>query len=132
MICRLVAQIGQKWGIKKITSRSSSSASSTTSLTERHQHIDILNPVASTSKSSKTRNNKELHLEEINPNRQTIGRSSSSINLNEAIAQTNVPFAESNPSRDGFYARVNKVLVKHASAAVVGAAVGLGVVVNNS
>lgn len=97
--------------------RSSSSVSSTSSLLSKHQHLDqVKDPVASTSKLTKNRINQE-----------TRTREKSSINLNEASVQTNVPFSELNPSRDGFFARVNQAFAKQAASALAGAAVGYAV-----
>lgn len=104
-------------------SRSSSPTSSTSSLLSKHQHIETRNPVASSSKSNKNRINQETRLEETE--RLTRERSNN-INLNEAAVQTNVPFSELNPSRDGFFARANRVLARQAASALVGTAIGFG------
>lgn len=46
--------------------------------------------------------------------------------LNEALLPTNVEHF--NPSRDGYYARINRVLVRYGVGAVAGTAVGVGAV----
>lgn len=104
-------------------SRSSSSSSSTASLTSKHQHLEERNLVASTSKLKKNRINQQTRLDETEP----LTHESSRSILNEASVQTNVPFSELNPSRDGFFARTNRVLAKHAVSTFVGTAVGFAV-----
>lgn len=48
--------------------------------------------------------------------------------LNEALLSTPTNIERLNPARDGYYARINRVLVRYGISAVVGTAVGFGVV----
>lgn len=48
--------------------------------------------------------------------------------LNEALLSTPTNVERINPARDGYYARVNRVLVRYGISGVVGTAVGFGVV----
>lgn len=90
--------IADEWSGWAYSSRSTSSASSTSSLTSKHQHLESRNSEASTSKSNKNRINQD------GTERVTLERRSSLI-VNEAAVQTNVPFSKLNPSRDGIIAR---------------------------
>lgn len=48
--------------------------------------------------------------------------------LNEALLSTRTNVERLNPARDGYYARVNRVLVRYGISAVIGSAVGFGAV----
>lgn len=111
---------GENHAVGMSRSRTSSTSSSTTSLTAKHQHIETRNPVASTSKANKNKFKQELSLDEAQ--RLTIGENN--INLNEAALATNVE--QINPARDGFYASINRILLQYGASAVVGTAVGVG------
>lgn len=74
-------------------------------------------PTASSSSSSKTRNN--VHFQS------DVARRLSD-DLNEALLATTGEHL--NPSRDGYYARVNRVLARYGVGVVVGSAVGIGAV----
>lgn len=103
-------------------SRSSSTSSSTRSLTERHQHIEITNePVASTSKKNKNSSNGnrlqkvDLSLDETRRLR---------VDLNEAAQGTHAELL--NPARDGYYTRLNRVLLRYGASVGLGTAIGAG------
>lgn len=96
--------------------RTSTSSASSTASTSRHQHIELRDPVASTS------NTKQITFEE---DLQRL-RSVSNINLDEAVRATNAEHLD--PTRDGVYARLNRILLQYGTAVVVGSAIGAGAI----
>lgn len=100
--------------------RSSSIGSSTTSLTERHQH----EPIASTSK--KNRDSSKLTRVELNLEE----NHRLATDLNDAAHGTHAE--RLNPSRDGYYTRLNGVLLRYGASVGLGTALGAGIVdINN-